>query len=124
MVFSDAAANLGRVIYLYDSYAFSLEASFVPAAVPRAGVSLTGSFSCARALVEFRFGAERLSAYAPSEDESCRLSLPEGDGDYYRSMDLQEPGGPRVLTDGKDASALAWVSDLLGSRFHAFPGGR
>lgn len=122
--FSDLQAALGRVFLFYPSFALSLDASFVPAAVPAdTGLSLSGSAACERAVVEFRYGRERFAAYAPPEAESRRLAVPEGDGAFYRLRDQERPGGPRLAGVERDAEAAAYAAELLGSRFAAFPGG-
>lgn len=120
-LFSDRSASLGRLLFFYEGFALSLDAVFSSgAAAAPPGVALTGSLSCAAALVEFRFGAERLSAYAPSEDLRYRLAFPEGDGERYRKMDEASPSGP-VVADGKrDAEAVAFAERLLGSVFDSF----
>jgi hypothetical protein len=121
--FADPAARLGRVILLFDGFAFSLDASFVSAAVPQpTGVALTGSIAFDRSLLEFRFGVERLAAYAASENDRHVLAFPEGDGTYYRNLDAADPDGPRVLTAERDAETSEYVAKLLGGRFDSFSG--
>jgi len=122
-VFSDRSARLGRAVFLYEDFALSLDAFFVPAAVPAAaGVALTGSVSCEKALVEFRFGTERLAAYAPSESERYRLAFAEGDGEYYRTMDESYPEGPRAASFGRDGAAMEYAEKMIGRRFNSFLG--
>lgn len=121
--FADPSARLGRALFFFDGFAFSLDGVFVPAAVPiAAGVGLTGSVACALSLVEFRFGAERLAAYAPSENERHRLAFPEGDAAYYRRLDESAAAGHGLLSAERDAEATEYAANLFGSKFDAFPG--
>ena len=118
----DPSARLSRVFFFFDGFAFSLEAAFVPSSVPlSAGIAFSGSVFCSRSLVEFRFGAERLAAYAPSETERYRLALPEGDGSRYRKLD-EASTSARLLSPERDAEAETYISRLLGDRFDGFSG--
>ncbi|MFA6507972.1 MAG: hypothetical protein WCT14_17860 [Treponemataceae bacterium] len=119
--FSDRAASLDKILLLYDNYALSLDAVLAPKAVPPStGIALTGSLSCSRALVEFRFGAERLSAYAPSEETRYRLAFPEGDGALYKKMDEAYPDAKRLISRERDHAAVAFAEEVLGTRFDSF----
>jgi len=116
----DGASSLGRFFFIYDGFVLSLEASVVRSGVPAPGIALVGSLHGGKGLLEFRFGAERLSAYSPREGESFRLAFPEGDGERYRSADLSRSGGPIVVDERTDRAAMEYVSSRLGAFSEAF----
>lgn len=109
----DSAASLHRAIFAYPGFGLTADLVVVdPRSLPF-GPTLTGSVSCARAFFEFRFGSERLLSYAREEDSSVPIALPEGDGAFYRAMDLEAPADERLVTGGTDEAAVAFARDLI-----------
>lgn len=109
----DPAASLYRAIFAYSGFGLTADLVVVGSGSLPYGPTLTGSASCARAFFDFRFGSERLLSYAPDEDSHVPVALPEGDGAFYRAMDLKVPADRRLVPEEADAAALAFARDLL-----------
>ncbi len=102
-----------RSFLLYGDFALTVE-SVVVGAVPLQGRAVVSGFlSCSAGCVEFRLGSERVLTAARDESRVFRLSMAEGDGERYRAMDEELPGGPVVVSPLEDEAATAAAGRLL-----------
>ena len=103
-----------RSIFLYGDSALIAECVVSPDA-PLYGraAAVSGLLSCSQGCMEFRLGSERILTAARDESHVFHLSMAEGDGERYRSMDEADPRGPVVVSPLSDAAAVAAAGRLL-----------
>jgi hypothetical protein len=95
--------SVGQLVLLYAApYAVQLTVSYAPDGleVPE-GLVLVGSASFDHALVEFRWGAEKLLSASIQDRAAVRIALPEGSAEGYRAQDLEarRTGAPALVSE-------------------------
>lgn len=116
-------SSLAHVVLLFDGFGLSMDTVVIGSPETLLlGAIVTGSVSCSRAFVEFRFGTEKLLSYAREEGRTCRVALPEGDGAYYAAMDEASSDVDRVVREESDAAALRFARDLVTEKTAAADG--